>query len=74
MTDRIIADARPTKGLFLEMFVRDLSLEDCILDLVDNSIDSLTRSRKIDVSEALLPETIRESNNNGGREGLSPRE
>ncbi len=58
MTDRMIADASPTKGVFLEMFVRDLSLEDCILDLVDNSIDSLIKSRNIDVSEALLPETI----------------
>jgi len=51
----LIADARPTKGVFLEMFTRDLSLEDCILDLVDNSIDSMIRSRGIDVSEALLP-------------------
>ena len=72
MTDRIIADARPTKGLFLEMFVRDLSLESCILDLVDNSIDSLIRSRNIDVSEALLPEGIMEGNNNGESEGFKP--
>lgn len=56
----LVADARPTKELFLEMFVRDLSLEDCILDLVDNSIDSLIRIRDIDVSEALLPEGIQE--------------
>jgi len=54
----LIADARPTKGLFLEMFVRDLSLEDCVLDLVDNSIDSLVRSRNIDVSESLIPATV----------------
>jgi len=72
MTDRIIADARPTKGFFLEMFVRDLSLEDCILDLVDNSIDSLIKSRNMDVSETFLPETIREGNNKGGREELEP--
>lgn len=68
----LIADARPTKGLFLEMFVRDLSLEDCILDLVDNSIDSLIRSRNIDVSEALLPEGILEGSNNGESEGFKP--
>lgn len=49
------ADARPEKGLFLEMFIRDLTLEDCVLDLVDNSIDSLIRHRDLDVSEALLP-------------------
>ena len=39
------ADASPTKELFMEMFIRDLSLEDCILDLVDNSIDSLIKNR-----------------------------
>jgi hypothetical protein len=50
------ADASPTKEVFLEMFIRDLSLEDCILDLVDNSIDSLIKSRSVDVSDALLPD------------------
>lgn len=49
------AKAYPEKSLFLEMFTRDLSLEDCILDLADNSIDSLIRSRNINVSEALVP-------------------
>jgi len=72
MTNRTIADARPTKGFFLEMFVRDLSLEDCILDLVDNSIDSLIRIRNIDVSEALLPEGIQEDKENGESVGLEP--
>jgi hypothetical protein len=50
----IQADASPEKWLFLEMFTRDLSLEDCVLDLIDNSIDSLIRTRGIDVSDALL--------------------
>jgi hypothetical protein len=49
------ADASPTKEVFLEMFIRDLSLEDCVLDLVDNSIDSLIKNRNVDVSDALLP-------------------
>jgi hypothetical protein len=49
------ANASPEKSLFLDMFIRDLSLEDCILDLVDNSIDALIRSRNINVSEALIP-------------------
>lgn len=49
------ADASPTKELFMEMFIRDLSLEDCILDLVDNSIDSLIKNQNVDVSDALLP-------------------
>jgi hypothetical protein len=38
------------------MFTRDISLEDCVLDLVDNSIDGLIRSRGIEVSSKLLRE------------------
>lgn len=33
------AAANPTKGFFVRMLTRDISLDDCILDLVDNSID-----------------------------------
>lgn len=51
----LIADASPEKHLFLEMFIRDLTLEDSVLDLIDNSIDSLIKHRNIDVSEALVP-------------------
>lgn len=52
------AAAYPTKRFFLEMFTRDISLEDCILDLIDNSIDALIRTRNIDISEKLLkPDT-----------------
>ena len=36
------------------MFTRDISLEDCILDLIDNAIDGLVRTRKIDISASLL--------------------
>ncbi|OGN89863.1 MAG: hypothetical protein A2158_05230 [Chloroflexi bacterium RBG_13_46_14] len=58
----MIANASPTKELFMEMFIRDLSLEDSILDLVDNSIDSLIKNKNIDVTDALLP---------GGNDGTS---
>ena len=34
------ADANPTKAFFVRMLTRDVSLEDSILDLIDNSIDS----------------------------------
>jgi hypothetical protein len=34
------ADASPTKAFFVRMLTRDISLDDCILDLIDNSIDS----------------------------------
>jgi hypothetical protein len=33
------ATANPSKAFFVRMLTRDIALEDCILDLVDNSID-----------------------------------
>jgi hypothetical protein len=50
----IKAYAIPRKQFFAEMFIRDISLKDCILDLIDNSIDGLIRSRNIDLGETLL--------------------
>lgn len=46
--------AYPRKQFFVEMLTRDISLEDCILDLIDNSIDSLLRSEDIDIEKAVL--------------------
>jgi hypothetical protein len=43
-------NAHPTKTFFLEMFTRDITLEDAILDLIDNAVDALCRSRNIDLS------------------------
>jgi hypothetical protein len=51
-----LANAYPRKHFFLEMFTRDISLEDCVLDLIDNSIDGLVRTREIDISSSLLDE------------------
>ena len=36
-------DASPAKRFFIKMLVRDIRLEDAILDLVDNAMDSLVR-------------------------------
>lgn len=47
--DPVVIDAHPTKELFINMLVRDLSLIDAIGDLVDNSVDaalSLHTNRK----------------------------
>jgi hypothetical protein len=33
------ADATPTKDFFVRMITKDISLEDCILDLIDNCLD-----------------------------------
>lgn len=46
--------AYPRKQFFLEMFTRDISLEDCVLDLIDNSMDSLLRNRNIDIEGQVL--------------------
>jgi len=51
-----LANAYPRKHFFLEMFTRDISLEDCVLDLIDNSIDGLIRSRGIDITSSILAE------------------
>src|SRR5438067_5288104 len=48
------AKAYPRKHFFFEMFTRDISLEDCILDLIDNSIDGLIRKTKIDIPNVIL--------------------
>jgi hypothetical protein len=37
------ATASPTKGFFVTMLTRDITLEDCILDLIDNSVDGAWR-------------------------------
>jgi hypothetical protein len=49
-----LANAYPRKHFFFEMFTRDISLEDCILDLIDNSIDGLVRSKNIDITSSIL--------------------
>jgi len=37
------AVANPTKAFFVRMITRDITLEDCILDLIDNSVDGAWR-------------------------------
>ena len=39
------ARANPTKAFFVSMITRDITLEDSILDLIDNSVDSAWRSQ-----------------------------
>ena len=40
----IKASANPTKAFFVKMITRDIDLEDCILDLIDNSVDGAWRN------------------------------
>lgn len=53
----VAANATPTKRFFVEMITRDISMEDAILDLIDNSIDSFIRTRGINLRAANLLET-----------------
>ena len=47
-------DATPTKGLFINILTRDISVKACILDLIDNSVDSYTRNEITDRREIRL--------------------
>lgn len=42
--DNTRAKAFPKKAFFVKWITRDITLEDCILDLIDNSVDSAWRS------------------------------
>lgn len=43
MVDQEPISARPTKGFFVDMMVKDIPLEQAVLDLVDNCIDGAKR-------------------------------
>src|SRR3954470_12156646 len=40
--------AEPTKDFFVKMITRDIALEDCIFDLLDNAIDGARKGLKKD--------------------------
>ena len=50
---RTFANASPEKRFFVELITRDITLEDAVLDLIDNSIDSLARWKGIDLFNGL---------------------
>ena len=61
--DAAKADASPTKAFFVRMLTRDITLDDCILDLVNNSIDSAwdlsgERPSELIADEKLSPYSI----------------
>ena len=49
MNDNII-EGNPTKKFFIEMITRDISIEDAIIDLLDNSIDGANKINPNDYS------------------------
>src|SRR5271168_1812384 len=48
------AKAYPKKQFFMDMFTRDISLEDCVLDLIDNSLDSYLLRHKVSISDLIF--------------------
>jgi len=46
-------NAAPAKRFFIEMLTRDIRLEDAILDLIDNAIDSVIRNQKINLANVV---------------------
>ena len=57
MTSRTIEiQADPRKRFFIDMLTRDINLVDCILDLIDNSIDSILHKTKFDPMKGLSNE------------------
>ena len=53
-----IINGNPTKGFFIEMLTRDISIKDAIIDLLDNSIDGASNIDKNDYSNLYINLTI----------------
>lgn len=49
------ADANPTKRFFVDMLIRDIELQDAILDLLDNCVDGAMRSIDAKTRETARP-------------------
>jgi len=48
------ASAEVRKQFFIDMFTRDISLEDCVLDLIDNSVDSYLLKHDVSISRLVF--------------------
>ncbi len=59
--DDNIIEGNPTKKFFIEMITRDISIEDAIIDLLDNSIDGANRLNSEDYSGLRINIIINES-------------
>src|SRR6266545_4549677 len=58
MPDELVIHADPSKSFFIDMLTRDISLAECVLDLVDNSLHSLIRDTDLDVMQVLLGKKV----------------
>jgi len=55
LNDVLPVKATPHKRFFIDMITRDISLEACVLDLIDNSVDGATRSSDDKPSRSKAP-------------------
>ena len=60
MNNNVIV-GNPTKKFFIEMITRDISIEDAIIDLLDNSIDGANRINPNDYRGLTISISINES-------------
>ena len=44
MTEKVRVSGQPSKDFFIDMITRDISIENCILDLLDNSVDAALKT------------------------------
>lgn len=58
MAPRIRASGSPVKNFFIRMVTRDISLQDCILDLLDNCLDGVHRRAKATLSRTSQQEYV----------------
>lgn len=54
MNDNNIIEGNPTKTFFIDMITRDISIEDAIIDLLDNSIDGANKINPNDYSGLVI--------------------
>jgi hypothetical protein len=53
--DELEVAAAPHKRFFIDMITRDISLEACVLDLIDNSVDGATRATEDQTKKSKAP-------------------
>ena len=53
MSDNRPVIGRPSKAFFVDMITRDLTVDDSILDLIDNAIDAAVTRQSVNVMEVL---------------------
>lgn len=70
--NNLVVDSSPSKEFFLNMITKDVTVESCILDLIDNSIDAYKRTNDgkkqgiIDISYSIQQDYFSINDNCGG--------